>query len=112
MVEHLSDYPWSSYRSNTSNYSNELLVLHELYNRLGVTSKERQENYRAFLDEDVPERTIEEVGDAINKSQVLGSGYFKDKIVGKINRSMSPRYRGGDRKSKAFQQKTKRVLLF
>ena len=105
MVEHPSESPWSSYRCNALNHKNELVVPHELYKSLGLTTSERQENYSALFNVDVAKRTVEEIRDATNKSWVLGSDYFKAKIEDKINRPMNPRGRGGDRKSKAFKQK-------
>ena len=109
MVEHPAEYPWSSYRHNALNEKNELVVGHELYKRLGKSIKKRCETYRSLFDVEVPQKTIEEIREATNKSWVLGSEYFKEKIADKINRPMSPRGRGGDRKSKNYKIKIKRV---
>ena len=81
----------------------------KVYNRLGKTTKERQIVYIAFFDVDVPKETIEEIREATNKSWVLGSDYFKEKIEDKINRPMNPRGRGGDRKSKSYKENINRV---
>ena len=109
MVKHPSEYPWSSYKCNALDDKNELVVPHEVYKRLGKTTKERQIAYRALFVVDVPKKTIEEIREATNKSWVLGSDYFKEKIEDKINRPMNPRGRGGDRKSKSYKANINRV---
>lgn len=109
MVEHPSDYPWSSYRVNALGNTSELVTPHEVYTRLGRSNKERQSVYRGLFDTEIPQRTIEDIREFTNKSWVLGSDNFKEKIEDKINRPMSPRPRGGDRKSKAYQKLIKKV---
>ncbi|MEE9327826.1 MAG: transposase [Cocleimonas sp.] len=109
MVKHPAEYPWSSYRYNALNERDERVVGHELYKRLGTSTKERCDAYRALFDVEVPQKKLEEIREATNKSWVLGSEYFKEKIEDKINRPMNPRGRGGDRKSKHYKDKTNRV---
>jgi len=109
MVEHPAEYPWSSYRYNALNEKNELVVGHEVYKRLGKSVKERCESYRSLFKVEIEQKTIEEIREATNKSWVLGSEYFKEKIADKINRPMNPRGRGGDRKSKNYKNSINRV---
>ena len=49
MVNHPSEYPWSSYRSNGVGQSNPLIKAHYKYEELGRTEDERQQSYRAFI---------------------------------------------------------------
>jgi putative transposase len=109
MVEHPYEYPWSSHRFNALGDKNNLVIPHELYKHLGETNKERQRAYSTLFDAEVPQRTIEEIREATNKSWVLGSDYFKEIIEDKINRPMSPQGRGGDRKSKEYKDMIDRV---
>ena len=109
MVNHPADYPWSSYKFNALGDENSLVVPHELYSRLGKTLQERCKTYRALFDVDVPQKTVEEIREATNKSWILGSDYFKDMIEDRINRPMTPRKRGGDRKSQNYKDKINRV---
>ncbi len=46
MVDHPSEYLWSSYRFNALGEENENINPHRLYRRLGRTPKERQKAYR------------------------------------------------------------------
>jgi len=69
----------------------------------------RGEAYRALFDGELPQRIIEEIREATNKSWVLGSDFFKETIRAKINRPINPRSKGGDRKSKTFKDKINRV---
>ena len=105
MVNHPSEYQWSSYAYNALGKTNELVIGHELYKGLGKSDQLRCEAYRALFDVDVPQRTIEEIREATNKSWVLGSDFFKETIEAKINRPMSPRGKDGDRRSKMFKDK-------
>jgi len=54
-------------------------------------------------------KTIEAIRETTNKSWVLGSDFFKDKIKNKINRPMNPQKRGGNRKSEKYSRKINRV---
>lgn len=109
MVNHPAEYPWSSYAYNALGKASELVVEHELYKRLGANNKLRRESYRALFDEAIPQKTIDEIREATNKSWVLGSDFFKETIEAKINRPMSPSAKGGDRKSRMFKDKINRV---
>ncbi|OGT89101.1 MAG: transposase [Gammaproteobacteria bacterium RIFOXYA12_FULL_61_12] len=103
MVGHPSEYPWSSYRFNALGEDAPLVVPHEEYLRLGTSPAERQAAYRALFKAHIPDKTLDEIREATNKAWVLGSGFFKEKIEGQLNRPVSPRARGGDRKSKAHR---------
>ena len=109
IVKHPAEYPWSSYGYNALGKKNELVIGHEVYKRLGNSIKNRCEAYRTLVEVDVPQKTIEKIREATNKSWVLGSEYFKEIIEGKINRPMNPRGRGGDRKSKNYKSNINRV---
>lgn len=109
MVEHPAEYPWSSYRFNALQNEDELVIPHALYKSLGGTNKKRCLAYRALFDVELGKETVEEIRQATNKSWVPGSNYFKDKIQCRINRPMNPREKGGDRRSKAYNDCINRV---
>ncbi len=104
MVSHPGEYPWSSYRCNALGEADELVVQHSQYRSLGKSDLLRQKAYRALFRSKIPSRTIDEIREMTNKSWVLGSDRFKDKIAAKIDRPTRPRAKGGDRKSKAYQE--------
>jgi len=106
MVDHPLDYPWSSYRANALNEDIDLITYHPLYKSLGRTASERCKAYRALFKAHIPEHTLKEIRAATNKSWVLGSDYFIDKIANKINRPMRPQPKGGDRKSEKYQNQS------
>jgi len=103
LVDHPSKYPWSSYRYNALGEENPVIVPHEEYLRLGNSPAERQAAYRALFKSRISDRTLEEIRQATNKAWVLGSNHFKEKIETQLNRQVSPKPRGGDRKSKAYR---------
>jgi putative transposase len=105
MVEHPSDYPWSSYAVNALGADDEraLLMSHNEYLLLGADASKRQAAYRALFKTRIGEKTLEDIRESTNKSWVLGSGRFKAQIEAKTGRVTAPRARGGDRKSEKFK---------
>lgn len=102
MVEHASDYPWSSYRYNAMGKDIQLIAPHSEYLKLGVNNEERQEVYRSLFSGRMVEKELSEIREATNKAWVLGSDYFKTQIEKKTGRRSTSLGRGGDRKSKEF----------
>ncbi len=102
MVEHPSEYPWSSYRTNAMGLQDDLVSPHEEYQKLGTTLDKRLVAYRALFEAKIPERTMAEIRESTNKSWVLGDGYFKELIEAKLARQVAPKIRGGDRRSRTF----------
>lgn len=104
MVDHPSEYPWSSYHCNALGKHNELITPHYLYKKLGLSKKQRQKAYQALFDSQIDEKTVSDIREATNKAWVLGSGHFKELIEKKIGRSVSPKAKGGDRKSDEYKK--------
>lgn len=110
MADHPAEYPWSSYRANALGEANRLLVPHPMYEALGETPTQRQQAYRKLFNTLLDTKTLDEIRAATNKSWVLGSGHFKEKIATQLDRPVSPAAKGGDRKSRQYQEmKTNRV---
>ncbi|MDQ7090163.1 MAG: transposase [Methylococcales bacterium] len=103
MVKHPADYPWSSYSKNAMGKRSGLITPHATYSRLGKTSKERQGVYKELFDPKIPDDTLKEIRDSINKSWVLGDDRFKQHIETQIGRRVSPLPRGGDKKSEKYK---------
>ena len=102
MVDHPSEYPWSSYRGNAMGKEIRLLMPHSQYLSLGVNPEARQQAYRALFKGRIAERTLEEIREATNKAWVLGSDHFKQQIEAVANRQLSSSGWGGDRKSQEY----------
>lgn len=105
MVEHASEYPWSSYQGNAQGKEIKLLTPHDLYSKLGCSKEERLKNYRSLFRGRMAEKTLEEIRNATNKSWVLGDETFRCQIEKVTGRITAPRQRGGDRKSEKFQKR-------
>lgn len=103
MVAHAADYPWSSYPCNAMGQTNELIIPHLEYRRLGKTDEERQARYRQLFKSHIPESSLDEIRDATNKAWVLGNDRFKQRIQKQLERRVEPHTKGGDRKSKRFK---------
>ena len=104
MVDHPSDYPWSSYRCNALGESDSLIMPHLMYKRLGRSDKDRQNAYRQLFRARISEKTLEEIRDSTNKAWVLGNDRFRNKIEKLTTRQATPKARGGDRKSEEYRK--------
>ncbi|MFT5739991.1 MAG: putative transposase [Gammaproteobacteria bacterium] len=105
MVEHPSDYPWSSYRCNAAGQTNSIVTPHQEYQNLATTTEARQRCYRTLFDAQIPKKRIDEIRKTTNQEWVLGSDYFKSKIETQLQRQVKPGSRGGDRRSKEFKDR-------
>jgi putative transposase len=106
MVDHASEYPWSSYQYNAAGKEIKLITPHDLYLQLGKTPLQRQASYRALFEGYMPAHTLDEIRSATNKAWVLGDVRFQQQVEKTTGRSASPRQRGGDRKSEKFWEET------
>jgi putative transposase len=104
MVEHASEYPWSSYRYNAVGLNIELITPHREYKKLGKDAASRQKAYRLLFRGRMAEKDLDEIRDCTNKAWVLGDERFKVKVEAKTGISSQRIGRGGDRKSEKFRE--------
>ena len=109
MVDHPSEYPWSSYRCNALGEAVRLVMAHQEYKHLGTTSEQRESAYRQLFHSHISDMTLEAIREATNKAWVLGSESFKHRMEKELNRPAVSCGQGGDRKSKAYRQTNHRV---
>jgi putative transposase len=103
MVEHPSEYPWSSFHANALGVPSKLITPHYCYQSLAKTEQLRQENYLSLFDVHIPDYSLEEINESVMKGWSLGSMKFIKQIEKKTGRRSRPATRGGDRKSKKFK---------
>jgi putative transposase len=103
MVDAPENYPWSSYACNALGATNALIKPHELYLALGLNTDERCEAYKGLFASHIASVQLDEIRESTNKSWVLGSSKFKEKIEELTARQVQPRGRGGDRKSEKYR---------
>ena len=94
MVEHPAEYRWSSYRVNAQVGANDLIMPHEVYQRLGRTDAERRGSYRALFGQCLESSLIDEIRDSLNSEWVLGTSRFRQEIEAITARQVAPRPRG------------------
>ncbi|WP_049721564.1 hypothetical protein [Gilvimarinus polysaccharolyticus] len=109
MVEHASEYPWSSYQHNAVGRTISFITPHELYNEQGKTLGEQQRAYRAFFKGRMPEADIQKIREATNKAWLLGSERFKRDFEVVAGRRAEPVKQGGDRKSQQWRDRNQRL---
>ncbi|MFT6222029.1 MAG: putative transposase [Candidatus Endobugula sp.] len=99
MVDHPSEYPWSSYRHNAVDKIDELIVEHEAYVSLSGSAT-RKKVYRELFSGHIEELDLSLIREITNNGWVLGSEYLKQKIAHQVNRQLVPLPRGGNRSLK------------
>jgi len=104
MAKHPAEYPWSSYRCNALGQVDVNMVPHAEYLQLGNTLENRLASYQALFEAQISETALEEIREATNKSWVLGSSSFKERIAKQLNRRVAPLAKGGDRRSAVFRE--------
>ena len=90
MVEHPSEYPWSSYHFNALNKEVQLIRPHSVYIGLGKNKTQRREVYQKLFEQLIPDYTLQEIRDAINKAWVLGDERYKQQIEKQAGRRAFP----------------------
>jgi len=103
MVDHPSEYSWSSFHANALGVPIKLITPHFCYQSLGKTMQLRQENYLSLFDAHIPDYTMDEIYDSVMKGWSLGSMKFIKQIQQRTGHWSKPKSRGGDRKSKEFR---------
>jgi putative transposase len=80
MVNHPSEYKWSSYHANAQGSVDQLIEPHPLYLELDDDPVKRQEVYRELFRHHMDNDLLHEIRESLNHELVLGRSYFKDKI--------------------------------
>ncbi len=94
MVEHPSDYPWSSYLANAQGNPDVLITPHSLYRSLGRTDDDRQSAYRQLFRAQISRADVDAIRDATNKGWALGDSHFSAKVEALTERRATPLPRG------------------
>ncbi len=106
MVLSPEEYRWSSYRAHALGVSDELLAMHEQYERLGRSDQQRQQAYRDLFRAELDARELSEIRDTANRGWPLGSDRFKDGIERALNCAARPPLRGRPPKPPFVEQGT------
>jgi len=93
-------YPWSSYRFRAFGEKNVVLDVDAWYSSLSSNVQERQIRYRQFFQNFMPESTITLIREMTNKSGLIGSTVFKEKVQKTTGREIIFRRPGRPKKEK------------
>ncbi len=97
MVQHPSQYKWSSFDSNAGLKPNKIIKPHAIYLALGDTTKIRTECYAALFESKIPRYIIKEIQVAINATRVLGDEVFQRQLEKETGLTIIPELWGGNR---------------
>ena len=104
MTAHPAAYPWSSYQHNALDRKIELLTAHPIYLGLGQDEVSRKQAYQALFEHQIPDSSLKEIRDALQKAWVLGDGRLKQQIEQQLGKRVALSAHGGDRKSQWYKQ--------
>lgn len=103
MVRRPEDYRWSSYAHNGGDADIKLITPHGIYETLGEDKAARRKAYGDLVCELVSPEAEDEINLCMRKGWALGSDKFKAGVEKMAGRRVTPKPRGGDRKSKKYQ---------
>jgi len=98
MVEHPTDYPWSSFHANAHGAEDPILTPHPEYTALGGTHSQRREAYRDLFGTRLDPALIDQIRAATNGNYVLGNDRFKKEVTTMLRRRVIPGRSGRPRK--------------
>ncbi len=105
MVEHPSQYRWSSYHHNALGKFDILIQAHEKYYALSNNKEVRQKHYSELFTHYIQQEVLLELQTAVNTCRVFGNDQFKQAVSSKLKRVIKPENHGGDRKSEIYRSK-------
>src|SRR5579859_2662527 len=94
IVGHPAAYPWSSHAYYGNARPDGLITEHPEYQRLGRSAAERRTSFRALCAEQLPQRLIDQIREAINTDSAVGSENFMERAEEMLGRSVRPPRRG------------------
>jgi len=94
MVDHPSEYEWSSYLSNAEGKPDPMLTPHTLYRALGATDAERQSAYLELLHTHMDDEKISEIRASWQTGTPLGNDRFREQIETVLKRKVGYSQRG------------------
>ncbi|MDD5291877.1 MAG: transposase [Candidatus Omnitrophica bacterium] len=99
IVKHPIDYVWSSFGFKAEGKQDALLDEDPIYESLGKTLEERQENYKEIFRENISERELSLIRNTTQKGGIFGNEKFLERITESIGRNVFWRARGRPKKS-------------
>lgn len=94
LAKRVAEFPWSSYAHHAGMKPDPLIVDHILYWSLGNTPFQREENYRALIDQGLSTADCATVTEATRKGWALGDSRFRQGLEKRMHRRVGPSRRG------------------
>jgi putative transposase len=104
MVQHPSEYRWSSYCSNAQGVASTLVKPHCEYVALSERNYERRAAYRSLFETELEAAIVDQIRAAANGGFALGDESFKSTIAAALGRRVQPGASGRPKKSSASPQ--------
>ena len=100
MVASPGEYKWSSYACKAEGKKDPVVDFDESYLSLGTNKSGRQEAYRQYVRDTIPEDEIKQIREALQRGQLTGSERFRQELYQKMGIRVSNKRPGRPRKNK------------
>lgn len=94
MVRTPAQYKWSSFHRNGRGMEDELVVPHDLYQKLGKSNQIRQLAYKALFKAHIDDIELKDIRNAWQTGTPLGNDYFRQKVEDKLDCKVGQARRG------------------
>jgi len=94
MVEHPSQYPWSSYRANAVDELSSFVRSHPVYELLASNNESRRYRYRELFSNHIDYDQLHNIRQTLNQEMVLGRDDFKLKVEQMTHRQVESKTSG------------------
>jgi putative transposase len=98
IVDSPEEYKWSSYLHRIGLVNEPWLDQHTCYDDLGVSNEIRRQEYREWVQDDIPQNQLNFIRKMVQRGQLTGSARFKEEVYRRIGRRVECRGRGRPRK--------------
>jgi putative transposase len=99
MVRHPGDYPWSSFRCNTTDKSGGLITPHACWQQLGASDADRRAAYTGLFSEALNQHLIEHIRYSVDKGLPTGNDRFRREVEQALAVKLGNGQRGRPRKT-------------
>ena len=105
------DYQYSSIHKNLFGKKDNIIIFHNMYKKLGYTSKVRNQKYNEVFNQPLDDKIKQFIKVSLDKQLVTGSVEFIKKIENLVGRSLMSKRRGRPRKNKEKKMYKNLVVL-
>lgn len=111
LVKSPADYPWTSYAENAGDTWFDIVTPHQEYKNLSDRPEQQGQIYQLLHQSGLNEEEIQRIRNSSLKGWVLGDADYLAEIEKLTQRQVSPKPKGGDRRSDKYRERERLKAL-